>query len=325
MKVGDAAPIAIRARRSCTRFGLLKGEHLLRPRSLRGSAASARCGRPERCGATSPHRACAALRSPDSAVAAQVSPFDMLRRAARSGGPAPMRVQGPTYRAGCARTAGRGATATAGHRGQRRRRRRIPSLSWMMDGFFWTFPKRIGPELFESGAGPLSWWRASPRRQIDSRTHLLLRTDYCSPLKSGLIGALPVPAPLLSKRTNGTRRLSQARPNCWRFHHDLARRPSDRPIVRGRAILWWLGGRSYPFKVAASSPSPRRVPRRHCPCRDSAGLPDVVACRRLPRSARGQSSPVVADTPRKPHAGCSRFPGIARPRVYPSYQPPRRG
>jgi hypothetical protein len=114
--------------------------------------------------------------------------------------------------------------------------------------------------------------------------------DYCSPLKSGLIGALPVPAPFLSKRTNGTRRLSQARPNCWRFHHDLARRPSDRPIVRGRAILWWLGGRSRCVYGCRQSPSPRRVPRRHSPCRDSAGSPDVVACRTP--SFRSSASPL---------------------------------
>ena len=109
------------------------------------------------------------------------------------------------------------------------------------------------------GAGPLSWWRASPRRQIDSRTHLLLRTDYCSPFEERVDRRPAGPRSLPLKSTNGTRRLSQARPNCWRFHHDLARRPSDRPIVRGRAILWWFGGRSYPFKVAVRSPSPRAV------------------------------------------------------------------
>ena len=156
----------------------------------------------------------------------------------------------------------------------------------------------------------------------------------------GLIGALPVPAPFLSKRTNGTRRLSQARPNCWRFHHDLARRPSDRPIVRGRAILWWFGGRSYPFKVGPSDPLPLALNNRRR--RPFEALRWVARCRGLRNSgaytrfrfnrfavAPVKPEPVVARrhtaealTPRR----YSRFPGIARPdrrAVRSSTQPPR--
>jgi hypothetical protein len=114
--------------------------------------------------------------------------------------------------------------------------------------------------------------------------------DYCSPLRAGRSASCRSPLPSSQNAQTGRAAYRKRAPICWRFHHDLARRPSDRPIVRGRAILWWFGGRSRSGYGCRQSPSPRRVPRRHCPCRDSAGSPDVVACRTP--SFRSSASPL---------------------------------
>ena len=94
---------------------------------------------------------------------------------------------------------------------QRPAKPRRPS-GWDPKLMMWTFENESAPRCSNPARGRCHGGEASPRRQIDSPTHLLLRTDYCSPFKSGSIGALPVPAPFLSKWTNGTRCKSQSRP-----------------------------------------------------------------------------------------------------------------
>jgi hypothetical protein len=77
-------------------------------------------------------------------------------------------------------------------------------------------------------------------------------------------------------------------------------------------------------------PSPRAEIRADRPCRDGAGSPDVApSCIRVPAGpAVRRSYPVVADIPRKPHAGHSKFSGdLLAPKVAPCWcsRPGRRG